>query len=144
MKMKTLRFLVFAALALGMAAACSEEHENTASIHGKWKIIEEENPWDTSIIQPVDYYTVWEFFPNGMVKHYYNSANIDVYLKTYELKSDLLYIYYENKKDELHAHTYRCRFIDAEKNKIEIKYLQGLKTDRMQPLLWIYERVNEQ
>jgi hypothetical protein len=142
--MKTLKFLLIALLALNMGMACSKNESSVENpLTGKWKVVEEENPWDRSLIQPVDYYTVWEFFPEGTVKHYYNSNNIDGQLKTYELKSDLLYIYYENRKDELHTHTYRCRFIDAKKNKIKIEYLQGIRALSMQPSLWIYERVNE-
>jgi hypothetical protein len=141
--MKTLKFLVFVVLVLGMAMACSEENVNTSLIHGKWKIIEEENPWDRDVFQPVDYYNVWEFFPDGTAKWYQTIDNIDGRLKTYELKSDSLYIYYDNTKEECCTFVYRCRFIDAENNKVKVEYLQGNMTDIMQPLLWIYERVNE-
>jgi hypothetical protein len=141
--MKTLKFLVFAMLALSMATACTKEDVNTSSIHGKWKVIEENNPWDPDIIQPVDYYRVWEFFPDGTFKYYQTMDNIDDHFSTYELKSDSLYIYHDNMKEEFYTHIYRCRFIDAKKNKIEIEYLRGLTTLSMKPSLWIYERVNK-
>jgi hypothetical protein len=108
-----------------------------------WKVIEENDAWDYNLIRLVDYYRVWEFFPDGTVKYYYNSDNIDEGLKTYELKSDSLYIYYDNIKEECCTHIYSCRFIDEENNKIRIAYLQGNKTDIPQPLLWIFERVNK-
>jgi hypothetical protein len=143
--MKKLNFLLLTVLALSIAAACSKDESSAENpLIGKWKVIEENDPWDYDLIHTVDYYRVWEFFPNGTVKYYNNSDNIDnSLLKTYELKSDSLYIYYENIKDELNTHIYSCRFIDEEKNKIRIEYLQGIRADIMQPSVWIYERVNE-
>jgi hypothetical protein len=167
--MKTLKFLLFAVLALSISMACSEDvvsgqepddsheqepddsHEQGASNNmkenaifiGKWKVIEEEDAWDRSIIRPVDYYTVWEFFSDGTIKHYYNIDNVDEAFKTYELKSDSLYIYHNNIKVKTSTHIYSYRFIDAEKNKIKMKIVGGPVTEMMQPLLWIYERVNE-
>ncbi|MDR1592833.1 MAG: lipocalin family protein [Prevotellaceae bacterium] len=140
--MKTLKFLI-AVLALSMGVACSEENVTVSSINGKWKVIEENDAWDYNLIHAVNYYRVWEFFPDGTVKYYYNSDNIDERSKTYELKSDSLYIYYDNIKEETSTHIYSCLFIDAEKNKIRIEYLHGLRTDIMQPSLWIFERVNK-
>jgi hypothetical protein len=90
-------------------------------------------------MRPVDYDRVWEFFSDGTVKY----ANVDDRLKTYELKLDSLYIYFNDIKEECCMFTYDCRFIDEEKNKIRIELLQGNITARIQPLLWIYERVNE-
>ena len=117
---------------------------NDSSISDKWKLIEENDAWDYNLINPVDYYRVWEFFLDGTVKYYHDSDHIDnSFLKTYELKSDSLYIYYNNIKDEINTHIYSCRFIDEEKNKIRIEHLQGLLTAIPQPLLWIYERIKE-
>ncbi|MDR1561867.1 MAG: hypothetical protein LBS54_02110 [Dysgonamonadaceae bacterium] len=114
-------------------------------LYGQWKVIEENDAWDYDLIHPVDYYGVWEFFPDGKVSHYYNINNIDERFKTYELKSDSLYIYYDKTTGIEYGGTYiyRCQFIDAEKNKIRIEFLQGILTDMPQPLLWIFERVNK-
>ncbi|MDR0682998.1 MAG: hypothetical protein LBG15_14290 [Dysgonamonadaceae bacterium] len=72
--------------------ANTEENVTTSSINGQWKRIEENDAWDYNLIHPVDYYAVWEFFPDGTVKYYDNSDNTDERFKTYELKSDSLYI----------------------------------------------------
>jgi hypothetical protein len=142
--MKTLKFLLIALLALNMGMACSKNESSVENpLTGKWKVIEENNPWNPDLIQPVDYYSVWEFFPDGTFKRYHTIDNMDDQLRTYELKSDSLYTYYENIKEECCTHIYRCQFIDKEKNKIKIEYLQGNITAIPQPLLWIYERVNK-
>jgi hypothetical protein len=122
-----------------------EKNENVSSpsINGKWKVIEENDAWDYHLIRPVDYYRVWEFFPDRTVRYYHNSDNIDDQLKTYQLKSDSLYIYYDDIKEGCCTHIYTCRFIDEENNKIQIEYLQGNSADIPKPSLWIYERVTE-
>ncbi|MDR2684199.1 MAG: hypothetical protein LBB53_02310 [Prevotellaceae bacterium] len=148
--MKKLKFFLFAVLTLSINMACSgdvtpeEENVTISSINGKWKVIEENDAWDYNLIHPVDYYKVWEFSLDGTVKYYHDSDNMDDQLKTYELNSDLLYTYYDNIKEECCTHIYRCRFIDAEKNKIKVEYLQGNSTDIPKPSVWIYERVNKQ
>jgi hypothetical protein len=141
--MKTLKFLVFVVLILGMVTACVEENVSTASIHGKWKVIEENDAWDYDLIRPVDYYRVWEFFPDGTFKWYPTFGDSDDHFRTYELISDSLYIYFDNIKEEFYTHIYRCQFIDRKKNKIKIEFLQGNSTAIPKPSLWIYERVNK-
>ncbi|MDR0734089.1 MAG: hypothetical protein LBF08_08595 [Dysgonamonadaceae bacterium] len=156
--MRTLKFL-FALFALSIAMACFETHEpevvaanpserkpsenpaDVPSIAGQWKIIEENDAWDYTLLRAVDDYRVWEFFPDGTVKHYHDTAHTDARLKTFELKSDSLYIYYDNVKGECCTFIYGWRFTDAKENKIEMKLLHGNITDIPQPLLWIYERV---
>ncbi|MDR2776110.1 MAG: hypothetical protein LBC19_15515 [Tannerella sp.] len=148
--MKTLKFL-FAGLALSMVAACSdndgvEDNVETPLIIGQWEMIEENDAWDYDIMHPVTDYRVWEFFPDGTIKQYSNSNNIDERFKTYEVKSGSLIIYYDKTKGIEYGgkYIYKCQFIDAEKNKIRIEFLQGILTDIPQPLLWIYERVNKE
>ncbi|MDR2817025.1 MAG: hypothetical protein LBB62_10045 [Proteiniphilum sp.] len=170
--MKTLKYLLFAALALSILTAClisnvenmEDNAENTdttdtsdttktdvtippiiiSPIIGQWKVIEENDAWDYDLMHPVTDYRVWEFFSNGTIKQYSNSNKIDEWFKTYELKSDSLYIYHDNIKEEWCTHIYRCQFIDAEKNKIKIEFLWGLTTDIKKPSLWIFERVNKE
>jgi hypothetical protein len=140
-------------LGLSIVAACTgdnmskQEADNTVyskeDMIGQWKLIEEDDPWE-HLFRPVDYYEVWEFFPNETVKIYHNSNNIDERFKTYELKSDTIIIYYDNRKDIMCcAHGYRCRFIDVRKNKVRMELVLGNITDMIKPLVWIYERVNK-